>query len=49
MEDKKNAMFIFSEFSLFGSVYPSFMTLSSYVLSLFGLLIMGDTFLARSC
>ena len=49
MEEKKNALFIFSEFNLFGLVYPSFMTLHSYDLSLFGLLIMGDAFLTIYC
>lgn len=40
-------MFIFSEFILFCLVYPSFMTSSSCDLSLFGLLIMGYTFLTK--
>lgn len=35
----------FSELSLFVLDYTSFMTLSCYDLSLFGLLIMGDAFL----
>lgn len=48
MKDKMNAVFIFSDLSLFVLDYPSFMTLSSYDLSLFGLLITGDTFLTRS-
>ena len=39
---KKNAVFIFSELSLFGFGYPGVMTLSSHDLSLFRLLIIGD-------
>lgn len=47
LQTKKNAVFIFSDFILFCSVYPSFMTSSSCDLSLFGLLVMGYTFLTK--
>lgn len=41
--------FFFPEFSLFSWVYPSFVTWSSYDLSLFGLLITADACLTRPC